>query len=69
MRNLISDGRRAIKEALAKTGADTQSVRESIDDMEGYLLAVVPLPAEPSQLELSHFRCVLGRASAYRASV
>ena len=53
-----SDARRAIKEALAKTGADTQSVRASIDDMEGYLLALVPLPAEPSQLELTQVRWV-----------
>ena len=52
--------RRAIKEALAKTGADTQSVRVTIDEMEGYLLALVPLPAEPSQLELTHFRWVIG---------
>ena len=54
----IPDCRRAIKEALAKTGADTQSVRASIDEMESYLLALMPLPAEPSQVELSHFRWV-----------
>lgn len=54
----ILDGRRAIKEALAKTGADTHSVRASIDEMEGYLLALMPLPAEPSQVELSPFRWV-----------